>query len=182
MLAWLGAAGAACLLSGHTPYRQWTIMRQRFLLVFTSREDPASDVLGEDIARVLLRNLPASRAQVVRGPTNERVASLLATQQADVAVLSRANAFALMHADAPFSELPPTPVRVLVETPSHQFVCREDFPRHHGYLVAEALIAERAALGIEVPDREAGSPAARDAVPTHAGALAYLRGEPVEAP
>ncbi|MBI1395172.1 MAG: hypothetical protein GC151_04260 [Betaproteobacteria bacterium] len=176
LLSLAGAVGACALLAAHTPYRQWVIMRRRFLLVLTSREDPGSDALGERIAAVLLSRLPSSRAEVVRGPTDARVASLLSTGQMDVAVVSHSHALALSRGAPPFADFPATPLRVIVENGDYAFVCRDDFPVHHGYLVAQALMADREQLGVTVPDREAGSSAALGHVPTHAGALAFLRG------
>lgn len=181
--AWLAGAGAIAagvLLSGHTPYNQWKIFRQRFLLIHTNREDLESDALGDAVAAALLAHLPASRAQVARGPTHGRIASLMSTGQADVAVLSTELAWALARASPPFQDYAPTALNVLVENDRHQLICVDRFPRHHGYLVAQALMAEGAALGVSVPQREAGSALTEDRLPTHAGALAFARGEPLE--
>ena len=177
-LGGVGLAGAVVLLAGHTPFRQWAIYRQRFLLIHTSREDLGGDSLGDGVAAALLRNLPSSRAQVVRGPNSARIASLLSTGQADVAVLTRHEALALTRSSSPFQDYTATALRVLVENDSHQLVCRVDFPGHHGYLIAEALMADGPVLGVSVPDRESGE----NIVPTHAGALAYARGLPLDPP
>jgi hypothetical protein len=69
------------------------------------------------------------------------------------------------------------PLRVLVETQGYQLVCREDFKKQHAYLVAEALTREPRAAPVSVPERE-GDEAG---VPTHAGALAFLRGQALDA-
>lgn len=177
LLRGLGAGTAGALLTAHTPYRQWSIYRKRFLLIHTSREDPAGDVLGDAIADRLLRDLPESRAQVVRGPTDARIASLMSTGQADVAVFSRANAWALYRAAAPFTEYVATPLRVIAENEAHQFVCRDDFPRSHAYLVARALAGDDGVAGLAIPAREAD---ADGTIPTHPGALAFVRGEALE--
>ena len=150
VLASLGAISASVLLAGHTPYRQWAVLRQRFLLIHTNREDLGTDTLGERIAAVLAERLPSSRARVVRDP--------------------------------PSAALPPTEVRVLADSARYQLVCRDSFPRHHGYLVAEALAADAAALGIVIPDRAGSTADPEGALPTHVGALAFLRGEPLEPP
>ncbi len=182
LLAGAGAAAASMLLAGHTPYRQWTVLRQRFLLIHTNREDLGTDTLGERIAAVLAERLPSSRARVVRGPDNYRIGGLVSTEQADVAVFSRDVALALARREPPFEALPPTEVRVLAESARYQLVCREAFPRHHGYLIAEALAADAAALGIVIPERAQATDDPAGALATHAGALAFLRGEPLEPP
>ncbi|MBL8532693.1 MAG: hypothetical protein JNL33_02460 [Betaproteobacteria bacterium] len=178
----LAAVGAHCLLSAHSPYRQWVVYRQRFLLIHTHREDPSGDQFGEDLARVLLQVLPESRAQVVRGPTLLRIASLLSTQQADVAVLTREQSAAMASRSEPFGDLPPTALRVIVENDRHQFVCRDDFPARHAYLLAQALSEEAGDLKIAVPVSEEVGGGPRQGVPTHPGALAFARGEIPEPP
>ena len=78
---------SSLLLCGHTPYRQWKLYRQTHLLIFTTRDDPGSDELGERIAACLSTALPDSRARVARAPHAPRIASLITSSQADVAVL-----------------------------------------------------------------------------------------------
>jgi hypothetical protein len=168
------AALATPLLMGHTPYRQWKVYRQTHLLLFTSREDPASDELGERIAQRLLERLPASNARVTRAPHAHRIASLITTNQADVAVLARADALALYRRQPPFADYPPIALRVLAQTDAHQLVCREDFRPEHAYVIAEAL-AEQPLEGLGLPAQD------EQGVPAHAGVLAFLRGESLEA-
>ena len=174
-LALLGSGAASLLLAGHTPYMQWKLYRQAHLLIFTTRDDAGSDELGERIAKRLLETLPDSKAQVARAPHVARIASLITSGQADVAVLSHANAAALFARQDPFTDYPPIALRVLVETPQYQLVCREDFRLDHGYLVAEALVGDPGAPALTVP-------VGAGPVPTHAGALAFARGEPLAKP
>ncbi len=174
-VAGLAAAGASLLLAGHTPYRQWKLYRQTHLLIFTTRDDPGSDDLGERIADRLRTALPDSNARVARAPHAARIASLMTSSQADVAVLSHANAAALYARREPFTDYPPIDLRVLVETAQHQLVCREDFKREHAYVVVEALVAAPGVPALIVP-------AAGEPVPAHPGALAFIRGEPLAQP
>lgn len=169
---------SAPLLMGHTPYRQWKLYRQTHLLIFTSRDDPASDALGERIAARLLAVLPESKARVARAPHVQRIASLITTDQADVAVLSHADALALYRHAPPFDSYRPIALRVLVQTDRHRLVCREDFQVAHGYLLAEALAGAEGSPRIVLPQ----DPGTADAtVPVHPGVLAYLRGEQLDA-
>ena len=175
-LASLAAAGGTLLLSGHSPYRQWKLYRQSHLLLFTTRDDVSSDELGEALAARLREVLPDSRAGVGRAPSLQRLASLLSSAQADVAVLKTENAFALYRGRPPFSDFAPMPLRVLVETQTYQLVCRDDFKARHAYLVAEALTREPRAAPVSVPERDGDE----TGVPTHAGALDFLRGRPLD--
>lgn len=170
-----GAAIAAALsLSAHTPYRQWKLYRQTHLLIFTLRDDPADDTLGERIASRLRELLPESNARVARAPHVQRIASLITTGQADVALLSRADAAGLFHRRPPFQDYAPVRLRVLVETDRYRLVCREDFKPEHAFLVAQALASDPGEPRLVVPQSDATG---EDDVPTHAGALAFARGQ-----
>ncbi|MFN0316882.1 MAG: hypothetical protein ACKVQA_17830 [Burkholderiales bacterium] len=153
----------------HSPYRQWAVFRQRFLLVTTTRDDKGSDDLGEEIARIVLAQLPESRAQVSRARDWSVLASLLTTQQTELAVMGKARAAALFKGEPPYQDFGPSPLRVIVETQHYRLVCREDFPAHHAYLLSEALMQEKDALGFGIPG---DSP-----VPAHPGALAFIRAQ-----
>lgn len=168
-------AGLALLLSGHTPYRQWKVFRQRYLLIMTTREDLEGDALGDRFAEVLVAELPQSRAMVSRTLHLERIASLLTTNQANIAVLARDHALALARGEAPFADYGAFPVQVMVEAGRHLLVCREDVPLHHGYLIAATLMGHAAELGVRIPQ-------VADVIPTHPGAAAYARGEQIEPP
>ncbi|HEX7811132.1 MAG TPA: hypothetical protein VF460_04425 [Burkholderiales bacterium] len=168
-------AGLPLPALAHTPYRQWKVFRQRYLLITTSRTDPAGDALGDRFAEVLLAELPQSRAMVSRAINLERIASLITTDQANIAILDDASARALVRGDAPFADYGPFPLQAIVQTDTHRLICREDVPLHHGYMIAGALMDHAADLGIRIA-------AAEDAIPVHPGAAAYSRGEEIEAP
>jgi hypothetical protein len=90
-----GAGAAAMFLCGHAPYGQWGVYRRRHLLILTARADPPSFELGKRVAEVLADRLPSSKAQVSRAPHKERIASLISSQQLDVALMRRDDAAAL---------------------------------------------------------------------------------------
>jgi hypothetical protein len=169
----LAALAVMPWLSGHTPYRQWKVYRQRHLLILSSRDDPPSDELAERFAATLRATLPASHAQVTRAPHVQRIASLISTRQIEVAVMQEGNSSALFHGQAPFAEFGPVPLRVLIQSSGYQFVSRDDFPDRHAYLVTEALSRNLPGLQADL------SPPA-NGVPLHAGAIAFLRGDPLE--
>ena len=169
------AMAAAGLLSGHAPYRQWVVYRQTHLVILTSRDDPGADDLGEQCAAVMRTVLPDSKAAVGRGPRVQRIASLIATRQAEVGIVSQPNATAMFHGAAPFGDIGAIPLRVLVQNEVYRMVCREDFPQQHGYLIAEALAGGDADLGLVVPRTD------QTEIPVHAGAQAFATGVPLEA-
>jgi hypothetical protein len=161
----------------HTPYRQWKVYRQRHLLIFAARTDPAAFDLCEKLAGMLLEHLPTSRAEAARAPNVQRIASLITTDQADFALLARDSALALAQRRGEFADYVPAELRALIENDKYQLLCRAEVPKQHAYLVVQVLSEQGAQWGLTIPDRPAPQ---ADAVPTHEGALAFLRGEKVE--
>ena len=167
--ALVGALGLVS--SGHTPYRQWMVYRQRHLLILTDRSDPPSYPLGKQVAAVLATHLPASKARVTRAPHTERIASLISSKQLDVALMSPPDAVALAAGLPPFEAYGPVALRMLLSLDGYLLVCRDDFPARHAYAVTRTLDEHReelpqvSAAGAELP-----------AVPLHPGALSYFEG------
>ncbi len=167
----IGALGL--VNSGHTPYRQWMVYRQRHLLILTDRSDPPSYPLGKRVAAVLAAHLPASKARVTRAPHTERIASLISSKQLDVALMSPPDAAALAAGLPPFEAYGPVALRTLVILDGYLLVCRDDFPARHAYAVTRTLDLRRDELP-QAATAGVGSPA----IPMHPGALAYFEGAP----
>lgn len=168
----LGVAGTALTgLVGHTPYRQWKVYRQKHLLIGSHRGDPESFVLAQRIAQTLVDALPASSARASRAPDARRVASLLTSNQWQVAVLNRNDARHLVEGRGMFSPNEALPLLGLFAMGEYLLVCRADFPDHHAWLVT-ATLTENART---IPD---GAPMAhaRGPLAVHPGARAYATG------
>ena len=101
------AALAAATAGGHTPYGQWTVYRQRNLFIVASRTDEAALALARAVVEGLSTELPESRAKVTRATDPVRIASLLATGQLDVAVVSRSEAAAMLVGSGEFRAVGP---------------------------------------------------------------------------
>ena len=170
--ALVGVAGLVC--SGHTPFQQWTVYRQRHLLILTDRSDPPSYPLGKRVAALLAAHLPASRARVTRAPHTERIASLISSKQLDVALMSPSDAVALAAGLPPFKAYGPVALRTLVAVDRYLLVCREDFPARHAYVVTRTLDLHRD----ELPEVAAAAAPQSAAIPLHPGAHAYFEGRP----
>ncbi len=173
------AALAAWPLSAalaHTPYRQWDIFRRRYLQLLTARSDLDGDAAGDDWVAHLRQQLPLSRAMVSRARDIGRVASLLKTDQAKLAVLSHADALAMAAGREPFAEYAPMPLQVLLDNGSYLLVARNNLPLHHAYAITASLLEARDRLRLAVPLQ------GHSGLEVHAGARAAALGETVEAP
>ena len=160
----------------HTPYRQWDIFRKRYLQVLTSRSDLDGDAFGDDWVALLHDRLPLSRAMVSRARDMNRVASLLKTDQAKLAVLSHADARDMFEARPPFEDFRPMPLQVMLDNGSHVLVTRDDLPLHHGYAIVIALLEEAGSLHLKVPLE------GKFGMAVHPGARAAALGESIEPP
>lgn len=168
-------AGASVLLTGHTPYRQWEVYRRKHLLLLVHRDDPMGVELARSIATRLAANVPSSRARITRAPHLHRVASLLATDQLQFAVVTHQAAAQLLHGKPPLQAYGPIPLTTVGRVGGHLVIARADVPARHAWLLAEGL--DGAAFGGE-PFRISGPGEASgpDDLPAHPGAVAYATG------
>ncbi len=165
--------GAAVLLPGHTPYRQWVVYRKRHLLVLASRQDPQAYALCRELAADLAAALPKSRARPSRAGSHERLASLLATGQMDVAVLSPAKVRELRAGQGAGRDAGTIDLRLLLELEQgYLLVARADYPERHAYRVGQALAGEGARR----------LPLLKGGLPLHPGVEALIAGRPLPAP
>ncbi|MGD2141501.1 MAG: hypothetical protein PVH25_13975 [Burkholderiales bacterium] len=173
-----GVAGGTLVsgASAHTPYRQWKILRQRFLLVHSTRSDPVSDVIAEDLVGILDEVLPAAHAMVARAPDEQRIASLMTTEQAVLSVMRADLADDLYLGRGEFRDFEGGQLRWLVAIGDYRLITVASFPRHHAWLVTAALSENGASLGIRAPSPGNGD----TVVPPHEGALAFASGESLE--
>lgn len=160
----------------HTPYRQWDIFRKRHLQILTSRSDLDGDNTGDAWVALLLERLPLSQAMVSRARDTRRIASLIKTDQAKLAVLSHDDAKAMVAGAAGFEEYSPMPLQVLLDNGRHLLVARENLPLHHAFVVTAALMEEASSLRLAVPvDGKFG-------MKVHPGARSVALGEQLEMP
>lgn len=179
----LGAASIAASLAlpfqsaqAHSPYRQWDIFRKKHLQILTSRSDLDGDNIGDEWVALLLERLPLSQAMVSRARDMRRVASLLKTDQAKLAVLSYDDAKAMIAGVAGFEEYSPIPLQVMLDNGTHVLVARENLPLHHAYVVTATLLEEARPLHLHVPlDGQLG-------MRVHPGARSAALGETLEMP
>ncbi len=169
------AALGAVLFGGHTPYGQWTVYRQRNLFIVASRTDPAALDLARSVAKGLATELPESHARTTRATDPVRIASLLATGQLDVAIVSHAEAAAMLAGSGDFRAVGPVPLRKLAELGPHVLVALDSFRSRHAYLLAAAIEHLRP----DLPLAPGAVSEALSALPDHDGALAYRSGRPL---
>lgn len=136
-----GGVGAIALFPvlGHTPFPQWKVYRQLHLFIVVDREDELACDLGRTIAHTLADELPESRAMVTRARDALRVASLLSTQQLDVALVKRSQFTAWQQQASPYDQLTPTDLKAIFTVGDYVLVSRDDFLSDHTTLISQTL-------------------------------------------
>jgi hypothetical protein len=171
----LAAALAATPAGAHTPYGQWTVYRRRNLFIVAARTDERALALARAFAEGLATELPESHARMTRATDRVRVASLLATEQLDVAIVAREDAAAMREGSGAFRSVGPTPLCTLAEFGAHLLVALESFKPRHAYLLSGAADHLSAVLrGGDVSNRSVPPD-----IPVHPGAAMYLSGLPL---
>jgi len=170
MLRAAGAAAAALVLCGHTPYGQWVAYRKKHLLIGCHRADPETYSLAKAVVAELDAHLPAAKARVARAPHAGRLASLLGTEQMEVAVLDATDAAAMAAGSGPFAAYGPVAITLLAPVETKLLVARAGFPDRHAWLVTGALAGTDLTAAAQTGE---GS-----LLPWHPGARAFMDGEP----
>ena len=171
-LALLAAWACAPAAGAHTIYNQWVVYRRKHLHIGCHRKDPVTFDLAKSVVADINHALPEAAARAARAPFPGRLASLMATGQLDVAVLSWPHVTEISAGAGDFEPYGPVPLRLLASLSSeHALVVHQDFPAHHGWLLAAALVDG----GHEPAVAPASAPALHD------GALAFAAGDPLPA-
>ena len=182
VLTAMGASAALAAWTGrsaHAADRQWKRGAGGDLLLHADGQDPGSGEVAGILAKQLRTTLPDSGATLVRETSAERLDRVMATAQGDIAVIAYDIALEMYRGEPPFKAAGPIELRVLVENYKYQVVCAAEFARDRAYLIAEALMKDPVLLKLTVPDRPSGT-TGRESIPTHPGALAFLKGEPLD--
>ena len=153
---------------GHTLYGQWVAYRRKHLLVGCHRRDPETYALAKRLVAELAESLPAAKARPARAPHPERLASLLGTDQLDIAILSARDCAGMAAGQGRFEPYGALPLRLLAPYGGHLLIAHARFPDRHAWAVRAAL-----------SDHDDASPAqGNPALDWHPGAAAWQAGKP----
>ena len=165
----LMAAGALAL-GGHTPYGQWVVYRKKHLVIGCHRADPKTYVLAKAVAAVLIEHLPTASARVARAPDARRLASLIGTDQMEIAILSPEDAAAMADGHGNFEPYGKIPLGIIAPVGARLLVAHNDFPAKHAWLLSRSLLGAIPAEGEQQ--------SVQLSVGWHPGSQAFLSGEP----
>lgn len=152
----------------HTPYKQWAVYRQKHLLIGCQKDVPATYDLSKQIVAHLESELPAASARVARAPAASRLASLLATDQLNIAILAPDIAQAMATGSDKFAAYGSIELTTLLAMDEFLLVGHSRLKDHHCWQITKAL----------EPFRNQSS-FSKNVLPWHRGSELYLLGEPI---
>jgi TRAP-type uncharacterized transport system substrate-binding protein len=142
--------------------------------VLVNAEDAPSVQLGQAIAELLAKHLPASRAMMARARDINDVVRLLASKQLDTALMRDHHASAAFGGSGRFADNGKVPLRALAQFGPYLFVCRDDLPKANGYQIAETIAEQWRAIDAKLVAGAPGpKPLSSVPIPIHSGALEY---------
>ena len=143
-----GLCAALALAPGagaHTLYGQWVVYRKKHLLVGCHREDPETYRLAQEVVAAFEAVLPEAKARIARARRPDRLASLLATDQLEIAVLSADDVADMAAGVGRFAPYGPVDLGLIAHLPGdgpqgRLLVSRAAFPARHAWLTRSALV------------------------------------------
>ena len=134
------AAGALTPATfAHTLYPQWVAYRRKHLLIGCHRKDNRTFELAEVLVEGINHAVPAASARAARAPHPERLASLLGTDQIELAVLPRAEAHAMLDGAGRFAPYGRIGLTRIADYGDYVLAADADFPARHAWMVSSAL-------------------------------------------
>ena len=156
----------------HTPYRQWKVLRQKSLLVHSTRTNPKGDFLAEEFVKILNKYLPEAKSRVARTKHEKRLASLLTTRQAAIGIMEINDAISLFKNKGNFTEFNGSKLRILLKSSDQLVLALDTFSSHHAWLITSIIIENSKEFDFRIPTQIDKIP-----IPLHDGTLAYFNGE-----
>lgn len=125
----------------HTPYKQWAVYRQKHLLIGCHKDAPDTYSLAKMLVATLEQTLPAASARVARAPAASRLASLLSTDQLNVAVVTPQIAADMAGGVGVFEAYDAIPLTLLLPFEDHLLIGHQRLRAHHCWQITRALDA-----------------------------------------
>lgn len=167
LVAGLGAGVLAPAAGAHTLYPQWVAYRRKHLLIGCHRKDLETYRLAQQLVMEMNKVLPKAKARVARAPHPQRLASLIGTDQMEIAVLSRSEAAEMRNGAGRFAPYGRLALTRLADFGPYLLAADAGFPKRHAWMIADALA--HSGLAQNQPKAVA--------LPLHRGAEAHIAGQ-----
>ena len=138
-LGLLAAGTMAPAAFSHTLYPQWVAYRRKHLLIGCHREDNETFHLASRLVDGINHAVPEASARAARAPHPERLASLIGTDQLEIAILTRREALDMRDGAGPFAPYGKIALTRLADFGRYVLVADSSFPIRHGWMVSSAI-------------------------------------------
>lgn len=139
MLTTLAAGVLAPAAFAHTLYPQWVAYRRKHLLIGCHRKDNRTFELAQAMIEGINHALPTAKARAARAPHPERLASLIGTDQMELAVLGRAEAHDMRDGLGRFRPYGRIDLTRIADFGDHVLAADAGFPLRHAWMISAAL-------------------------------------------
>ncbi len=150
--------GVAAPAIAHTPFNQWRVYRRKHLLIGCHKDAPPTYELAKSLTQTLEQHLPAASARVARAPHAYRIASLMATDQLDTAIVDLDLAQRIATGHGNFETYGKVAINRLFSFGSLQLIGLASMPPRHAGLIYHALAKEFPAPQHDTPSALAWHP------------------------
>ena len=139
VLTGLSAGVLAPAAFAHTLYPQWVAYRRKHLLIGCHRKDDRTYELALELVDGINHALPKASARPARTPHPERLASLIGTDQLELAVLPRPEAHEMREGTGRFKPYGRIDLTRIADIGDYVLVADAGFPQRHAWMVSAAL-------------------------------------------
>lgn len=139
MLGLLAGGVLAPAAFAHTLYPQWVAYRRKYLLIGCHRKDNRTFELAQTMIDGINHALPKAKARAARAPHPQRLASLIGTDQMELAVLARAEAHDMHQGAGRFRPYGPIDLTRIADFGDYVLVADAGFPLRHAWMISAAL-------------------------------------------
>ena len=112
--------------TAHSPWGQYTVYRQKHLLIMSSKADPNSYPYSEILVNAINKEEPTARARPARARDLERCYSLFLTDQMQFMLLPRDSSTEMREASGAFRGRQPLPMKTVYEFDNLILSVRDD--------------------------------------------------------
>ena len=110
----------------HSPWGQYTVYRQKHLLILSSKTDPDSYPYSERLVSAINREQPSAKARAARAKNLDRCHSLFLTNQMQFMLLPYQTTVEMREGTGQFSDRDALPIKTIYEFGDLTFSVRSD--------------------------------------------------------
>ena len=130
----------------HSPWGQYTVYRQKHLLILSSKTDPDSYPYSELLVDAINREEPSAKARAARAKNLERCHSLFLTNQMQFMLLPRQTTLEMREGTGQFSGRGSLPIKTIYEFGGLTFSVRSDMNPNIIRIVTYSILEQLDAL------------------------------------